>query len=342
MPNALVTGITGQDGLYLAEFLIDKGYRIFGLVRGQSNPRLEDVQSHAPEIVPIPGDLTDFPSLVTALQIAQPHEVYNLASMSFVGMSWREPDLTSRVTGLGVLSLLEAIRMHTSGSMESIRFFQASSSEMFGNNGHQLQNEQTILRPRSPYGIAKAFGHHTTVNYRESYGAYACNGIMFNHESPRRGVEFVTRKITRAVARIALGLQEELVLGNLDISRDWGYARDYVAAMWSILQQDVPDDYVIATGKAHTIRELLTVAFEYVNIPNWTSYVRQDPALFRPAEVHHLVGDASKALRKFGWKPTTRFGPLIRMMIDHDLDLEGGLTRREWPCSSQIANRRLL
>jgi GDPmannose 4,6-dehydratase len=307
VPRALITGITGQDGLYLGELLAAKGYEVFGLVRGANNPRLAQVQRIIPSAELLEGDLRDLPSLIGALEIAQPDEVYNFAAISFVGLSWRQAELTGEITGMGVLRLLEAIRIHTHDDMGKVRFYQASSSEMFGKAREVPQTETTGFHPRSPYGVAKAFGHHMTVNYRESYNAYACSGILFNHESPRRGHEFVTRKVTRAVARIALGLQSSVSLGNLEARRDWGFAGDYVEAMWLMLQQSQPDDYVIATGETHSIRELLDVAFDRVGIEDWQPLVVQDPRFFRPVEVDQLVGDPSKARTQLGWKPKVAF-----------------------------------
>ena len=328
MPRALVTGITGQDGLYLGEFLAAKGYQVFGLVSGQSNPKTEPVQELIPGAELLEGDLRDLSSLISALEIAQPDEVYNLGAISFVGLSWKQPELTGEITGMGVLRMLEAIRIHTQGDMGNVRFYQASSSEMFGKVRETPQRETTAFHPRSPYGVAKTFGHYMTVNYRESYDAFACSGILFNHESPRRGMEFVTRKVTRGAARIALGLQDKLALGNLDSSRDWGFAGDYVEAMWLMLQQDVADDYVVATGETHSIRELLDVAFAEVGIDDWTPHVEVDPRFIRPAEVDVLVGDASKARDVLGWKPRVGFHELIAMMAKSDLELERAHTAR--------------
>src|SRR3954470_24338527 len=281
--------------MYLAEFLTAKGYEVFGLVRGQHNPKVPAVQRAIPRIRLVDGDLRDLPSLIAALEVTQPGEVYNLGAISFVGMSWNQAELTSETTGMGVLRILEAIRIHTQNDMSKVRFYQASSSEMFGKVREVPQTEATPFHPRSPYGVAKTFGHYMTVNYRESYGAHATSGILFNHESERRGHEFVTRKVTRAVARIALGLQESIARDNLEARRDWGFAGDYVKAMWAMLQQEVPDDYVVATGATHSIRELLDVAFARVGISDWEKYVTQDPRFFRPAEVDLLVGDPSKA-----------------------------------------------
>lgn len=322
MPRALITGITGQDGLYLGELLASKGYEVFGLMRGQSNPKLPTVERIIPSVQLIEGDLTDLPSLIGAMVVAQPDEVYNLGAISFVGLSWKQAELTGDVTGMGVLRVLEAIRIHTQNDMGKVRFYQASTSEMFGQVRETPQRETTPFHPRSPYGVAKTFGHYMTVNYRESYGAFACSGILFNHESPRRGYEFVTRKVTRAVARISLGLQDSVTLGNLDSRRDWGYAADYVDAMWRMLQADTPEDYVIATNETHTIRELLDVAFARVGITDWTPHVKQDPRFFRPAEVDLLMGDATKAREKLGWSPTVAFPELIAMMVDADLEIE--------------------
>jgi GDPmannose 4,6-dehydratase len=321
MPRALITGITGQDGLYLGELLAAKGYEVFGLVRGQSNPKIATVEEIIPSIELLEGDLTDLSSLIAALEIAQPQEVYNLGAISFVGLSWKQAELTGEITGMGVLRMLEAIRIHTQNDMGTVRFYQASSSEMFGKVRENPQRETTPFHPRSPYGVAKTFGHYMTVNYRESYDAFACSGILFNHESPRRGHEFVTRKVTRAVARISLGLQDSVALGNLEARRDWGYAGDYVEAMWRMLQQDTPDDFVIATNETHSIRELLSVAFRRVGIEDWERYVTQDPRFFRPAEVDLLIGDASKAKEILGWTPTVSFTDLIHMMVDSDLAL---------------------
>jgi GDPmannose 4,6-dehydratase len=323
--RALITGITGQDGLYLGELLADKGYEVFGMVRGQSNPKIELVEQRIPSVQLVEGDLRDLPSLISALEIAAPHEVYNLGAISFVGLSWKQAELTGEITGMGVLRMLEAIRIQ--GHMDTIRFYQASSSEMFGKVRETPQRETTPFHPRSPYGVAKTFGHYMAMTYRESYGAFACSGILFNHESPLRGTEFVTRKVTRAVARIALGLQDSLSLGNLDSSRDWGFARDYVQAMWSMLQQDEPDDYVIATGETHTIRELLDIAFKRIGVDDWSDKVVQDPRFIRPAEVDLLIGDASKAREKLGWRPTVAFSELIEMMVDADLEREKMLAR---------------
>ena len=322
MPRALITGVTGQDGLYLGELLAAKGYEVYGLVRGQSNPKIATVEEIIPSIELLEGDLRDLSSLISALEIAQPDEVYNLGAISFVGLSWKQAELTGEITGMGVLRMLEAIRIHTQNKMGKVRFYQASSSEMFGKVRETPQRETTAFHPRSPYGVAKAFGHYITVNYRESYGAFACSGILFNHESPRRGHEFVTRKVTRAVARISLGLQDTVALGNLDTRRDWGFAGDYVDAMWQMLQQSEPDDFVIATGVTHSIRELLDVAFHRSGIDDWVPLVVQDPRFFRPAEVDLLIGDATKARETFGWEPKVGFQQLIETMVDADLQAE--------------------
>jgi GDPmannose 4,6-dehydratase len=322
VPRALITGITGQDGLYLGELLADKGYEVFGLVRGQSNPKIELVERIIPSIELLEGDLRDLPSLIGAMEVAQPDEVYNLGAISFVGLSWKQAELTGEITGMGVLRVLEAIRIHTQNDVSRVRFYQASSSEMFGKVRETPQRESTPFHPRSPYGVAKTFGHYMTMNYRESYDMFACSGILFNHESPRRGHEFVTRKVTRAVARIALGLQDSMALGNLESRRDWGFAGDYVEAMWQMLQQDKPEDYVIATGETHSIRELLDVAFARVGIDDWSSKVEQDPRFFRPAEVDLLIGDSTKARDDLGWSPKVNFRDLIEMMVDADYAAE--------------------
>ena len=321
MPRALITGITGQDGLYLGKFLTAKGYEVFGMVRGQSNPKIPAVEEYIPSVQLIEGDLRDLSSLIGVLETAQPDEIYNLGAMSFVSLSFKQPELTGDITGMGVLRMLEAIRIQQ-GSLSDVRFYQASSSEMFGAAHESPQRETTQFHPRSPYGAAKVFGHYLTQNYRESYNAWACSGILFNHESPRRGFEFLTRKVTRAVARIALGLQQILTVGNMDVSRDWGFAGDYVEAMWLMLQQDEPDDYVIATGKSHTVRDLLRVAFHHVGIDDWRPYVVQDERFFRPADVAVLVGDATKARAKLNWSPTVEFQQLIEAMVDADLENE--------------------
>ncbi len=327
MARALVTGITGQDGQYLAEFLNQQGYEVFGLVKGQSNTRADLVAEEFPFIEMVSGDLQDLTSLVSALEYVQPDEVYNLGAISFVALSFKQAELTANVTGLGVLRMLEAIRI-VGGRENPMRFYQASSSEMFGKVRETPQNEVTPFYPRSPYGVAKVFGHDITVNYRESYDMFACSGILFNHESPRRGMEFVTRKVTNAVARIKLGLQQELMLGDLSPRRDWGFAGDYVRAMWLMLQQDQPEDYVVATGETHEVREFVQLAFAAAGIDDWERYVKQDERFMRPAEVDLLVGDASKAQEKLGWKPSVSFSELVAMMVEHDLKLESEKLRR--------------
>ena len=317
--TALITGVTGQDGLYLSELLLEKGYRVVGLVRGQNNPKLPLLRELLPDVEVVTGDLLDLSSLLRALGTAQPDEVYNLGAISFVAYSWENAHLTSDVTGKGVLNMLEAVRLHAADDLSKVRFYQASSSEMFGKVQDVPQRETTLLWPRSPYGVAKVFGHYMTINYRESYGMHASSGILFNHESPRRGPEFVTRKVTQAVARISLGRQDSLALGNLDAQRDWGFAGDYVKAMWMMLQQDQADDYVISTGQTQSIRRLLDVAFARVGIDDWSGLVTQDPRFFRPAEVELLVGDATKARTVLGWEPEVSFEQLVEMMVDADL-----------------------
>src|SRR5579863_10678691 len=314
--NVLITGITGQDGSYLAEFLLEKGYKVYGLVRRSSTINFERLVHLQDRIELLPGDLLDQSSLMTALEKSEADEVYNLASQSFVPTSWNQPVLTGEFTALGVTRLLEAVRVVN----RRIRFYQASSSEMFGAVEESPQNEKTRFHPRSPYGVAKLYGHWITVNYRESYGIFACSGILFNHESPRRGLEFVTRKVTYGVARIKLGLDRKLALGNLDAQRDWGYAGDYVRAMWMMLQADEPDDYVVATGLTHSVRRLIEVAFSHAGL-NYQEHVEIDPALLRPAEVHHLLGDATKARHELGWEPKVSFEELVAMMVDADLAL---------------------
>jgi GDPmannose 4,6-dehydratase len=319
-PTALITGITGQDGSYLAEFLLERGYRVVGMTRRSSTATVERISHLAGRLELIQGDLLDQASLVAALEEVRPDEVYNLAAQSFVPTSWNQPVLTGEFTGLGVTRMLEAIRQ----GRREVRFYQASSSEMFGKVREVPQTETTPFHPRSPYGVAKAYGHFLTVNYRESYGLYAVSGILFNHESPRRGLEFVSRKVTDGAARIALGLATELPMGNLDAERDWGFAGDYVEAMWHMLQQPEPSDYVIATGITHSVRELCRIAFGRVGL-GYESHVTFDPALSRPAEVDHLRGDASKARQAFGWEPKVGFEALIEMMVDADLARhEGG------------------
>jgi GDPmannose 4,6-dehydratase len=319
MKRALITGVTGQDGLYLAELLLSKGYEVYGLIRGQNNPKLALVEATVPGVRLLTGDLTDLSSLLRAMESAQPEEVYNLGAISFVAYSWENAHLTTDVTGKGVLNMLEAVRLYSHDDPTKVRFYQASSSEMFGKVQEVPQRETTLLWPRSPYGVAKVFGHYMTINYRESYGMHASSGILFNHESPRRGPEFVTRKVSQAVARIKLGLQDEIVMGNLDAKRDWGFAGDYVEAMWRMLQQPIADDYVVATGETHSIRELLDVAFKHVGIEDWELYVTQDPRFMRPAEVELLIGDPSKAKDVLGWEPKVGFTELVEMMVDNDL-----------------------
>ncbi|MCS7286944.1 MAG: GDP-mannose 4,6-dehydratase [Anaerolineae bacterium] len=314
--KALITGITGQDGSYLAEFLLEKGYEVIGMVRRTSTVNFSRISHIQDQITLVSGDLLDQSSLIYILEKYQPDEVYNLAAQSFVPTSFEQPVFTGEVTALGVTRLLEAIRIVN----PKIKFYQASSSEMFGKAREVPQNENTPFYPRSPYGVAKLYAHWITVNYRESYGIFACSGILFNHESPRRGLEFVTRKVTYNAAKIKLGLAEELRLGNLDARRDWGFAGDYVKAMWLMLQQPEPDDYVVGTGETHSVRELCELAFGYLGL-DWKKYVVQDPALFRPADVDLLVADATKARTKLGWKPTVTFEELIKMMVDADLEL---------------------
>jgi len=317
--RALITGVTGQDGLYLSELLHDKGYEVFGLMRGQNNPKAELLARTVPYVEVLSGNLLDLSSLMRAVSIAEPDEVYNLGAISFVAYSWQNARLTSDVTGTGVLNMLEAVRFYQDSQGKPVRFYQASSSEMFGKVQEVPQRESTLLWPRSPYGVAKVFGHYMTINYRESYGMHASSGILFNHESPRRGPEFVTRKISQAVARISMGAQDFVALGNLDAKRDWGFAGDYVRAMWMMLQQDQPDDYVVATGETHSIRDLLDIAFDEIGIDDWSKHVKLDPRFMRPAEVDMLIGDAAKANDTLGWKPSVSFDELVRMMVRHDI-----------------------
>ena len=314
--RALITGITGQDGSYLAELLLEKGYEVHGMVRRASTEKFDRIEHIRDRITLHQGDLLDQRSLVDTLRAAKPDEVYNLAAMSFVAVSWIQPTLTAEFTCVGVTRILEAMRE----VCPEARFYQASSSEMFGKVQQVPQSEQTLLWPRSPYGVSKVYGHYMTINYRESYGMHASSGILFNHESPRRGPEFVTRKISQAVARIHLGKQDHVTLGNLDARRDWGYAGDYVEAMWRMLQQDEADDYVIATGETHSIRDFLDLAFAHVGIDDWAEHVTQDPRFMRPAEVDLLVGDASKARARLGWAPEVGFEQLVQMMVDHDVE----------------------
>jgi GDPmannose 4,6-dehydratase len=313
--RALITGITGQDGSYLAELLLDKGYQVFGMVRRSSAPNLWRIEHLRDRITLKPADLLDQLSIIRLIDEVRPHELYNLAAMSFVPASWDQPMLTGEYNSQGVTRVLDAIRQVD----PKIRFYQASSSEMFGKVREVPQSEKTPFYPRSPYGVSKVFAHYITVNYRESYNLFAVSGMLFNHESPRRGLEFVTRKVTDGVARIKLGLADSLSIGNLDAQRDWGFAGDYVRAMWLMLQQDQPDDYVIATGISHSVRELIETAFARVGL-DWQNHVRVDPALLRPAEVEHLLGDCTKARVELGWTPGVTFKQLVEMMVDADLD----------------------
>ena len=321
--TALITGITGQDGSYLAELLLDKGYRVCGMVRRASTENFQRIEHIRGRIELFQADLLDQTSLMTLLDQVRPHEVYNLAAMSFVPTSWRQPVLTAEFTAVGVTRMLDAIRQ----VCPSARFYQASSSEMYGKVQETPQKESTPFYPRSPYGVAKVYGHYITVNYRESYNMFACSGILFNHESPRRGLEFVTRKITDAVARIRMGMAKELRLGNLQAKRDWGFAGDYVRAMWLMLQQDRADDYVVGTGQTHRVEEFVQIAFDHVGL-DWRKHVVVDPAFYRPAEVDLLLGDATKAFKVLGWKPEVSFPQLVKMMVDSDLAALGGKSIR--------------
>jgi GDPmannose 4,6-dehydratase len=328
MKTALITGITGQDGMYLTEHLMAQGYRVCGLIRGQNNPKRERLEALFPDLELVDGDLLDQGSLISAVQRVQPDEIYNLAAISFVPVSWNQAELTGDITGLGVLRALEAVRIvegvtGANGTPRAgrIHFYQASSSEMFGKVRETPQSERTPFYPRSPYGVSKVYGHYITVNYRESYGMHASSGILFNHESPRRGLEFVTRKISNAVARIKLGKQKELLLGNLDARRDWGFAGDYVRAMHLMLQQPEADDYVVGTGEAHSVQEFVEIAFGHVGL-DWRQYVRTDPRFMRPAEVDQLTADATKARQALGWSPRISFEQLVTMMVDADLELQ--------------------
>ena len=312
--RAFITGITGQDGSYLAEFLLQKDYEVYGLIRRTSHNRLDRIEHLVDKIELVSGDLTDLSSLIHSLKTIQPDEVFNLAAQSFVPTSWDQPVLTADITALGAVRLLEAIR----NAGRPVRYYQASSSEMFGKVDQVPQNESTPFHPRSPYGVSKVYAHLITVNYRESYDLFACSGILFNHESPRRGLEFVTRKITHAVARIKHGLQETLTLGNLDAKRDWGFAGDYVEAIWMILQAEQPEDYVVASGETHSVREFCHEAFSYAGL-EWEDHVRVDSSLLRPADVELLVGDATKIRNNLGWAPKQSFTDLVRMMVDADL-----------------------
>jgi GDPmannose 4,6-dehydratase len=313
--RALITGITGQDGSYLAEWLLEQGYEVHGLTRRLSASNYWRIEHLLDRLTLIPGDLLDQLSLIRVIDRVRPHELYNLAAMSFVPASWDQPMLTGEFNSQGVTRVLEAVRVVD----PAIRVYQASSSEMFGKVREVPQKETTPFYPRSPYGVSKVFAHYITVNYRESYGLFAVSGILFNHESPRRGLEFVTRKVTDGVARIVLGLASDLKLGNLDAHRDWGFAGDYVRAMWHMLQQEEPDDYVVSTGESHSVRELVEIAFGHVHV-DWQKHVTLDPALLRPAEVDHLVGDSSKARARLGWSPTIDFAGLVTMMVDADLE----------------------
>jgi GDPmannose 4,6-dehydratase len=322
--QALITGITGQDGYHLAELLHAKGYKVYGLIRGQQNPKRARVEQEQPFVELIEGDLTDQSSLTRALELSKPDEVYNLAAISHVGYSFKTPQLVADVTAKGVLNMLEAIRQ--TGAAQTIRFYQASTSEMFGgldyNRPGKGYDEDALFHPRSPYGVAKLYGHWITKNYRESYDLHASCGILFNHEGERRGVEFVTRKISNAVARIHLGKQDHIELGNLDAKRDWGYAGDYVEGMWLMLQQAKPDDYVLATGETHSIKEFLDLAFREVGIEDWQPYVRQNPAFMRPAEVDILLGNPAKAEAKLGWQRQVDFPGLVKLMVEYDIGIE--------------------
>jgi GDPmannose 4,6-dehydratase len=314
--RALITGITGQDGSYLAEFLLEKGYEVHGMVRRSSTETFQRLQDCRDQLILHTGDLLDQRSLVDVMRECEPHEIYNLAAMSFVAASWNQPVLTAEFSGVGATRMLEAMREVAPGA----RFYQASSSEMFGQVLEVPQTETTPFYPRSPYGVAKVYGHFITVNYRESYDLFACSGILFNHESPRRGLEFVTRKVTHGAASIKLGLSERLALGNLDAERDWGYAKDYVEAMWLMLQQDEPEDFVIATNETHSVRELVDLSFGHVGLDP-ADHVEIDPRFLRPAEVEHLIGDPAKAREKLGWEPRTPFHELVKLMVDSDLEL---------------------
>jgi GDPmannose 4,6-dehydratase len=328
MKRALITGITGQDGLYLGELLTAKGYAVYGTIRGFNNSKRALVEDLLPAATLIEADLTDVSSLHKALSESQPDEVYNLGAISFVGNSWENASRTADVTAKGTLNLLEATRVHAGDDISTVRFYQASSSEMFGKAQEVPQNERTALWPRSPYGVAKVFAHYMTVNYRESYGLHASSGILFNHESPRRGEEFVTRKITQSVARISLGVQDKLMLGNLDARRDWGFAGDYVKAMWLMLQQPEADDYIISSGVTHSIRDFLDVAFAVAGIDDWEPFVGVDPRFFRPAEVMNIVGDSTKARERLGWTPTVDFEAIVTMMVESDLAAQKALLAR--------------
>ncbi|MBP6979733.1 GDP-mannose 4,6-dehydratase [Candidatus Curtissbacteria bacterium] len=314
--SALITGITGQDGSYLAELLLDKGYEVYGVVRRLSTPNTERIETILPQLHLVEGDLYDEQSLISAIDLSQPDEVYNLAAQSFVKTSWNQAVLTGELTGMGVTRMLDALK-HVK---PDAKFYQASSSEMFGKVQETPQTEKTAFYPRSPYGVAKLYGHWMTINYRESYGMFAVSGILFNHESPRRGIEFVTRKVTDTAARVKLGLVDKVDFGNLDAARDWGFAGDYVEAMWLMLQQDKPDDFVIATGVTHTIKDFIVEAFKHIGIDNWQAHIGLDEKFMRPAEVDFLKGDATKAKEKLGWTPKTTFSELVKMMVDADME----------------------
>jgi GDPmannose 4,6-dehydratase len=324
MRSALIAGVSGQDGLYLSELLLSKGYKVFGLIHSVDPERELQLTTEVPGLELIHGDLTDTSTLFRALEISSPDEVYNLGAKSHVAFSWEQAQQTAQVTAIGVLNLLEAIRISFPDAENRPRFYQASSSEMFGKAQETPQRETTLLWPRSPYGVAKVFGHHMTINYRESYGFHASSGILFNHESPRRGPEFVTRKVTQSVARIATGKQDKIIMGNLDAKRDWGFAGDYVKAMWLMLQQEMADDYVIATGKTHSVRDLVSLAFSVAGISNWQDYVSSSDDLLRPADISSLVGDPAKAKANLGWVPETSFEELVTMMVESDLRIESG------------------
>ena len=317
MKSAVITGITGQDGSYLAELLLSKGYSVYGLNRRTSRPNTQRIEHILDKITMLYGDVTDSISIHKVLKEAEPAEFYNLAAQSFVGSSWTLPEYTSEVNGVGVVKILEAIKNHN----PDIRFYQASTSELYGKAREVPQNENTPFHPRSPYGFSKLLGYWATVNYRESYNMFAVNGILFNHESPRRGLEFVTRKISHGVAKIKLGMEKDITLGNLDAKRDWGYAPEYVEAMWKILQHENPEDFVIATGETHSVRDFVREAFTTIGINEWEQYVKSDPKFMRPAEVNELVGDAGKAKKLLGWEPNTRFSELVKIMVEADVKL---------------------
>jgi GDPmannose 4,6-dehydratase len=333
--RALITGITGQDGSYLAELLLDQGYDVFGMVRRLSAPNVWRIEHMLDRLTLVQADLLDQLSIIKAIERAEPDELYNLAAMSFVPSSWDQPMLTGEYNAQGVTRVLDAVRRVS----PKVRFYQASSSEMFGKVREVPQTELTPFYPRSPYGVSKVFGHYITVNYRESYGLFACSGILFNHESPRRGLEFVTRKVSDGVARIKLGLADSLPMGNLDAQRDWGFAGDYVRAMWLMLQQDEPDDYVVAMGVSHSVKELVEIAFSHVGL-DWEQYVRIDPQFLRPAEVDHLIGDPSKATSRLGWEPSVDFRGLVTMMVDADLVRLDTAPRPSAPDLSKVVTAR--